>query len=55
MEEKEIVEIQNLNDDGLLELYDKIVGHIEYLKGSILDTTIIPESEEESVDEQQQS
>lgn len=54
MEEQEILEIQSINDDDLLALYDKLVDHISYLKGSILDTTV-PESEESSDEQQQQS
>jgi hypothetical protein len=40
MEEKEIQEIQNLGDDELLEVYQLLVDHIQYLNSNIIDTTI---------------
>lgn len=53
MEEKEILEIQNLSDDDLLLFHDKLVEHIDYLHGSILDAN--QQESEEISDEQQQS
>ena len=54
MGEQEKLEIQNLSDDDLLSVYDMVVEHIQYLQNSIIDTTVIVESEE-IADEQQQS
>ncbi len=53
MGDKEILEIQNLSEDDLLELYTKIQEHIKYLQDSIIDTSIEEENEsEEILDEQ---
>lgn len=36
MNEEIMTEIKNLNDNDLLTLYDNVVGHLQYLKDSIL-------------------
>ena len=41
MGDKEILEIQNLNDDDLLAVYQMLLDHIEYLKNSIIDNTVV--------------
>ena len=45
--DNEVLEIQNLDDDDLLHLYDLLDAHIKYLRGSILDSNDV-EVEEES-------
>jgi len=54
MSEEEKQEIRNLSDDDLLTVYDMVVEHIQYLQNSIIDTTVVVESEV-NADEQQQS
>jgi len=39
MDEKDLNEIQNLGDDDLLILYQKVVEHINYLNSSLIDTS----------------
>ncbi len=46
MGEQEKLEIQNLTDDDLLTVYDMVVEHIQYLQGSIIDTTVVEEESE---------
>ena len=57
MGDREILEIQNLNDDDLLTVYDKIVEHIQYLQSNIINTEEVVEEavveSEGSGDEQQ--
>ena len=47
-----MIEIQNLDEDDLLELYAKIQEHIQYLQSNIIDTTIEENESEETLDEQ---
>ena len=47
MGDKEIFEIQNLNEDDLLSLEKMVEEHIQYLESSIIDNTIV-ESEGET-------
>jgi len=52
--DNEILEIQNLNDDDLLQLYEMLDNHIKYLKNSVIDNNnveIEEESEAEARDE----
>lgn len=54
MEEKDIQEIQNLNDDDILSVYQMVVDHIQYLNNNIIDTTVeevTPQEGGESTDE----
>lgn len=44
MGDNEILEIKNLDDDNLLELYDMVQNHIQYLESAII-------SEDEDVQE----
>lgn len=42
-----VEEIQKLDDDSLLELYRLVREHIQFLEGSIIDTSIDEEAENE--------
>ena len=45
MEDKEILEIHNLDDDDLLSIYQMLVDHIQYLNSSIVEATVEEEGE----------
>lgn len=52
---EEILEIQNLNNDDLLSLYDMMDKHIQYLQSSIINIAEEEASEEAAEDSKEES
>lgn len=50
MQDKFIEEIKGLKDDELIELYNRICDHINYLSGSIIE--VVEEESSEDIDDE---
>ena len=48
MGDNEVLEIQNLSEDDLLELFQMLNDHIQYLNSNLIDNTVEAEGGEPS-------
>lgn len=48
MNEEIMTEIKNLDDNNLLTLYDNVVGHLQYLKDSLIQQQEVTEDASEN-------